>query len=130
LEAIVKLQDVYCYFQSTQPIFLNEELAVCYILSILLEMDSYGTELIQHLEAKYTPYHLSDTVMYNALKFLEKEVWVQTYWQKVEGRGRPRRMYRLASDVRTPAQEFAQLWNNYITSAYGERNLEEHPQFA
>jgi hypothetical protein len=38
--------DIYRYFQSPPPVYLNKELAVCYILSVVLQGDSYGTELI------------------------------------------------------------------------------------
>ncbi len=54
-------------------IYLTKEQAVCYVLSILLLGESYGTELIQRLELEYPRYQLSDTVLYAALKFLEDE---------------------------------------------------------
>ncbi|MEM9486246.1 MAG: PadR family transcriptional regulator, partial [Cyanobacteria bacterium P01_F01_bin.116] len=38
---------------------------------------------------------------------------------KVEGRGRPRRMYRLRPDWQTKARELAELWQRYIL---GQRN--------
>jgi DNA-binding PadR family transcriptional regulator len=110
----MKLQDIYQYFQSPQPIFLNQEMAVCYVLAILHDSDSYGTEFIQQLEMKHAPHRLSDTVLYGALKFLEKESIIQGYWQKVVGRGRPRRMYRIDDSARAQANELGQLWLNYI----------------
>ncbi len=89
------LDDVYRYFQNPPATYLNQELAVCYVLSVLLRGDSYGTELIQLLEREYPTYRLSDTVLYSALKFLEDEGLVTGYWKKVEGRGRPRRMLQI-----------------------------------
>ena len=38
---------------------------------------------------------LSDTIAHAALKSLEDDGAVEGYWEKVEGRGRPRRMYKL-----------------------------------
>ena len=36
------------------------------------------------------------------------------YWKKVEGRGRPRRMYRLRPDWQMKARELADLWQRYM----------------
>jgi DNA-binding PadR family transcriptional regulator len=82
----------------------------------LLEAESYGTELIQRLESEYPLYRLSDTVLYSALKFLEDEKAIAGYWRKVEGRGRPRRMYQINPDWLAQAQELANLWRGYVDS--------------
>jgi DNA-binding PadR family transcriptional regulator len=110
----MKFQDIYQFFEDPPPVYLNKELAVCYVLAVLLQQDSYGTELIQRLTQVYTDYRLSDTVLYNALKFLEDQSAIDGYWKKVEGRGRPRRMYRLNPDWRMQAEELAELWQVYM----------------
>ncbi len=110
----MKFEDIYQFFRDPPPIYLNKELAVCYILSVLLERDSYGTELIQQLEQDYPTYRLSDTVLYGALKFLEDEATIAGYWKKVEGRGRPRRMYQVATEGRQRARDLARLWGDYV----------------
>lgn len=110
----MKFQDIYQFFEDPPPVYLNKELAVCYVLTVLLQQDSYGTELIQQLTRVYADYRLSDTVLYSALKFLEDQQAVDGYWKKVEGRGRPRRMYRLNPDWRLQAEELAELWRNYM----------------
>jgi DNA-binding PadR family transcriptional regulator len=110
----MKFQDIYQFFEDPPPVYLNKELAVCYVLTVLLQQDSYGTELIQQLTQVYTDYRLSDTVLYSALKFLEDQQAIDGYWKKVEGRGRPRRMYRLNPDWRLQAEELAELWRNYM----------------
>ena len=84
------------------------------MLSVLLKGESYGTELIQKLESEYPNYRLSDTVLYSALKFLEDEKAILGYWKKVEGRGRPRRMYQISPEWQVQAQELSQLWQEYI----------------
>lgn len=111
------LDDIYQFFQNPPPFYLNKELAVCYVLAVLLRHDSYGTELIQLLETEYPTYRLSDTVLYSALKFLEDTAAITGYWKKVEGRGRPRRMYQVTAEWRERAQELAELWNNYAHDA-------------
>lgn len=109
----MKFENIYQFFQDPPPVYLNKELAVCYILSVLLEVDSYGTELIGQLEKECPIYRISDTVLYSALKFLEKERVITGYWKKVEGRGRPRRMYQIFPEWRHKSQDLAQLWYNY-----------------
>ncbi len=99
----MKLDDIYHFFQNPPPTYLSPELAVGYILSVLLQGESYGTELIERLESEYPRYRLSDTVLYDALKFLESEKAVIGYWQKVIGRGRPRRMYQVSPHWQTQA---------------------------
>lgn len=111
----MKLEDIYQFFQNPPPTYLSQELAVCYVLSVLLQGESYGTELIQRLESDYPDYRLSDTVLYSALKFLEDEKAIFGYWKKVEGRGRPRRMYQVSPEWSEQAQRLAQLWQSYIS---------------
>lgn len=110
----MQFQDIYNFFSDPPPIYLNKELAVCYVLSILLQQDSYGTELIHQLSHTCQGYRLSDTVLYSALKFLEEAAAVEGYWQKVEGRGRPRRMYSLNPTSKVQAEELAELWQHYM----------------
>ena len=109
----MKFEDIYQFFHDPPPVYLNKELTVCYILSILVQGDSYGTQLIQILEREYSAYRLSDTVLYTVLKFLESERAVQGYWKKVEGRGRPRRMYKVRPEWLSQADDLARLWHEY-----------------
>jgi len=111
----MKFEDIHRFFQNPPPIYLNRELAVCYVLAVLVNHDSYGTELIRLLQQDYPAYRLSDTVLYGALKFLEDEAAITGYWKKVEGRGRPRRMYQVHPDWGIHAREFAHLWHRYMS---------------
>ena len=109
----MKLEDIYQFFENPPPTYLCQEVAVCYILYILLQSDSYGTELIQRLETEYPSYRLSDTVLYTAIKFLEDERAITGYWKKLEGRGRPRRMYQVSPEWQERSQNLAHLWQDY-----------------
>ena len=109
----MKFDDIYRFFQNPPPLYLNQELAVCYILAVLMDGDSYGTELISRLEKDSETFRLSDTVLYSAVKFLEGSGMISGYWKKVEGRGRPRRMYKIHVDWEAKAQEFASFWYGY-----------------
>lgn len=111
----MKLEDIYQFFQNPPPTYLSQELAVCYVLSVLLRGESYGTELIEQLESAYPLYRLSDTVLYNALKFLEDKKAITSHWQKVQGRGRPRRMYQVSPEWQEQAENLANLWQDYIS---------------
>ncbi len=126
----MKFEDIYQFFEDPPPIYLNKELAVCYVLAVLLQQDSYGTELIQKLAKDYADYRLSDTVLYSALKFLEDQVAIDGYWKKVEGRGRPRRMYRLNPDWRMQAEELADLWTNYMKSRVSQTQTVAEPVYS
>jgi DNA-binding PadR family transcriptional regulator len=109
----MKFDDIYRFFQNPPPLYLNQELAVCYILAVLMDGDSYGTELISRLEKESETFRLSDTVLYSAIKFLEGSGMISGYWKKVEGRGRPRRMYKIHLDWESKAREFASFWSSY-----------------
>ena len=113
-ELIMTFETIYQFFQSPQPRYLNKELAACYVMSVLLQQDSYGTEFIQLLETRFPDYRLSDTVLYTVLQFLEGENVIHAYWQKVERRGRPRRMYHICEGATQQARSLTQLWNSYM----------------
>jgi len=110
----MNFEDIYKFFQTPPPTYLNKEVATCYVLAVLLERESYGTELIEHLETQYINFRLSDTVLYTALKFLEDEQVISGNWKKVEGRGRPRRMYQLNPQWLDKAEELANFWLSYL----------------
>jgi DNA-binding PadR family transcriptional regulator len=114
----MKFEDIYQFFNSPPPLYLNKELAVCYVLDVLLRGESYGTKLIEQLEKDYPMYRLSDTVLYGGLKFLEEEGTITGYWKKVEGRGRPRRMYKVRPEARRQAEELSRFWREYITGEH------------
>jgi DNA-binding PadR family transcriptional regulator len=126
----MKFQDIYRFFQDPPPIYLCKEVAVCYVLAILLEKEeSYGTALISHIETEHPLYRLSDTVLYSALKFLEDEEVLDGYWQKVDGRGRPRRMYQIKEGKVDLARETAQLWHQYLRQGH-QGNIEPPQRFS
>ncbi len=108
----MKIEQIYQFFKNPSPAYLRPELAVCYVLSVLLERESYPTGLIERLKIENPRYLLSDTVLYSALEFLESENAITAYWQKAPGRGRPRRMFRLNPQWRPRAIELANFWQN------------------
>lgn len=109
----MKIKDICKFFASPPPFFLNNELTVCYIAAVLVRENSYGSELIRRLEAEYPGYRVSDTVLYRGLRFLMEEEVITSYWQKVQGRGRPRCMYQIQFGAEERLQDLARLWNEY-----------------
>ncbi len=118
----MQIQDIYTFFQTPKPTFLGPEAAVCYVLHILLQGDSYGTELLRRLETEYPDYKLSGTIFCTALQFLETEHLIIKYQSKPPGRGRPRHMLKLHPDKQFIAQELAQFWQGYVI----QRNYTSH----
>jgi len=114
---VMRLEEIYNFFQNPPPTFIGPELTVCYLLSVLLQRDTYATELVLHVENTYPNLQLSDTVLYTAIRFLEVEQAITGYWQRVGGRGRPRRMYRLVPQWQARATELAELWQNYVNES-------------
>jgi DNA-binding PadR family transcriptional regulator len=110
----MKLEDIYKFFEDPPPIYLCQEQAVCYIAYVLLQGESYGTELIDRLETEHPGYRLSDTVLYSAIKFLEEQQALTGYSQKGDGRGRPKRMYQISLHWEAQAINLADLWQEYI----------------
>ncbi|MDX2244697.1 MAG: PadR family transcriptional regulator [Leptolyngbyaceae cyanobacterium bins.302] len=115
-------EDIYNFFEELPPTYLNVEQSVCYVLSVLLQKESYGTELIQNLEREYPIFRISDPVLYAAVTFLENEQFISSFWKKLQGRGRPRRMLQLNPECRKQAQDLANLWNTFATGAIASRS--------
>lgn len=111
----MNVQDIHQYFKNPPPVYITKEVAVCYILTVLLqEGDSYGTALLKHIRANHPPYRISDTVLYAALNFLIDEEMLSGYWQNESGRGRPRRMYQVAEGREEDAKNLSQLWLKFL----------------
>ncbi len=118
----MRFEDIYDFFEHLPPTYLNAQQAVCYILSVLLKESSYGTELIQRLEREYPIFRLSDPVLYDALNFFFLYIFITSGWQKLQGRGRPRRMLQLNPEVKGRAEDMAQLWLTFADRATQQRS--------
>ncbi len=109
----MKIEDIYRFFQNPPLTYLGHELAVGYVLFVLLQGESYGIEILQRLEVEYPTYRLSDTILYSALEFLESEKIINAYWKKVKGQGGTQLIYRLDPEWIFDAAELARLWRDY-----------------
>lgn len=112
---ITTIQQITEYVSQEQPEFLTEEVGATYICWSINQFGKvYGTGLINALEELEARFHLklSDTNMYEGLKFLESQGIITGSWEKVAGRGRPRRIYTVAQ----PSQlaDLANLWEKFL----------------
>ena len=110
------LADIEQYFRQPPPQFLDLELAVCWVLECLLKDDSYPSGLQQKLMREEPQLRLSETVLQQALDFLEQQGSISTYTQRCPSRGRPRRMLHLMPDARSQAEQLMSPWHSWLES--------------
>ena len=104
------------YFHQPPPQFLDLELAVCWILECLLKDDSYPSCLLQKLIQAEPQLRLSETVLQQALDFLEQQGSISSYTQRCPSRGRPRRMLHLQAEARNEAERLMGPWRTWLDS--------------
>ena len=110
------LADIEQYFRQPPPQFLALELAVCWVLECLLKDDNYPSGLLQKLMREEPQLRLSETVLQQALDFLEQQGSISTYTQRCPSRGRPRRMLHLMPDARGQAEQLMSPWRSWLES--------------
>ena len=114
----VCLADIEHYFRQPPPRFLDLELAVCWVLDCLLENDSYPSRLLQRLAQEHPQLRLSETVLHQALDFLEAQGMLARYSMRCPSRGRPRRMLHLHSASRSQAQKLMKPWQQWLQQRF------------
>jgi DNA-binding PadR family transcriptional regulator len=110
------LADIEQYFHQPPPQFLDLELAVCWVLECLLKDDNYPSGLLQKLMREEPQLRLSETVLQQALDFLEQQGSISTYTQRCPSRGRPRRMLHLMPEARHQAEQLMSPWHSWLDS--------------
>ena len=110
------LADIQQYFHQPPPQFLDLELAVCWILDCLLKDDNYPSGLLQRLMQEEPQLRLSETVLQQALDFLEEQGSISSYTQRCPSRGRPRRMLHLQSEARPEAEHLMKPWHSWLAA--------------
>ncbi len=117
------LADIERYFRQPPPRFLDLELAVCWVLACLLENDSYPSGLLQRLEQDHPELRLSETVLHQALDFLDSQGMLNHYSKRCPSRGRPRRMLHLHSEARKQAQDLMKPWRQWLAQLSHNNSL-------
>ena len=108
------LSDIEHYFQQPPPLFLDLELAVCWVLDCLLQNDSYPSGLLQRLQSDHPKLRLSETVLHQAVDFLEQQEMLDSYTKRCPSRGRPCRMLHLHQDARGQAERLMEPWSRWL----------------
>ena len=115
------LESIRAFFERPPVQHLSLELAVCWILERLLEADTYPTALMQDLSVSHPKLRLSETVLQQALGFLDQDGAIDSYAQRCPSRGRPRRMLHLLETRRSDAEQLMAPWHHWLDE--NERNL-------
>ncbi|MFL0773457.1 MAG: Pex protein [Prochlorococcus sp.] len=108
------LADIERYFEQPPAHFLDLELAVCWVLACLLKEDNYPTGLLHKLEKEHPHLRLSETVLQQALDFLESQGSISSYSQRCPSRGRPRRMLHLVPEAGVAARRLMEPWQSWL----------------
>lgn len=86
------------------------------ILAVLHDGDTYGYSLAREIGRRSEEaFALKDGTLYPALKRLEQDGLVQSYWGESQDGGR-RRYYRLTDEGRTAHCEWLKDWNLFVRS--------------
>jgi DNA-binding PadR family transcriptional regulator len=104
------IQSIKAFFRNTRYVQLTQEEAVCYLLTRLLDVDCYATQVINGLKRSSARYRLSDTNLYAAIKFLTEIGAISSYLQRCPGKGRPRKMFALVPSFRPEAVKLSEYW--------------------
>ncbi|MFZ9148352.1 Pex protein [Vulcanococcus sp.] len=121
LQARPGLASIRAFFERPAIQHLGLELAVCWVLERLLQTDTYPTALMHDLSACHPKLRLSETVLQQALGFLDQEGAIASYAQRCPSRGRPRRMLHLLETHRPEAEQLMPPWHHWLEE--NERNL-------
>ena len=108
------LADIEHYFRQPPPLFLDLELAVCWVLDCLLQNDNYPSGLLQRLQSDHPKLRLSETVLHQAVDFLEQQEMLDSYTKRCPSRGRPRRMLHLHQSARGQAERLMEPWSRWL----------------
>lgn len=91
------------------------------ILKLLVEQDHYGYSLIQEIHDRSNGViELKDGTLYPILYRLEDQKWIESYWETQEGRGKPRKYYRITSSGK---ERFADMLEDYIDVTSGIQKI-------
>lgn len=80
------------------------------LLSIIATKDMYGYEMVQVLkQSSDEAYSMSEGTLYPALKRLEMQGAIESYWQEQEN-NRPRKYYHITEDGQKALQSKLRDW--------------------
>lgn len=83
------------------------------VLSVLRRRELYGYQIIRELELQSEEvFQMSEGTLYPILHALEKEKFLESYWEEKES-GRRRRYYRITEKGILELEERTKEWKSY-----------------
>ncbi|WP_318502384.1 PadR family transcriptional regulator [Bacillus sp. T3] len=84
------------------------------LLQLLTERDMYGYELVKELEKRSeNGLSVKEGTLYPALHKLEKQEYIECYWQEQE-KGPARKYYRITAAGKEVLDEKTQEWQEFV----------------
>lgn len=93
--------------------FLTEQECIWFVCHILIERDTYQTEILGEI-LNYKRHITSVHIVNRVLNTLIKLKLVSTYYEHKEGRGKARKMYKLTDHAWAVAKDWSKLWLNFV----------------
>ncbi len=85
------------------------------VLSVLENKDLYGYRIINELEIRSeNAFEMSEGTLYPILHALEKEKYLESYWQEVDGRNR--KYYHITKKGKKELDSKKEEWKSFSTS--------------
>ncbi len=85
------------------------------VLSVLETQDMYGYRIIRELEIRSeNAFEMSEGTLYPILHALEKEKYLESYWQEVDGRNR--KYYHITKKGKKELGEKKEEWKSFSSS--------------
>lgn len=85
------------------------------VLSVLNDNDLYGYRIIRELEIRSeNAFEMSEGTLYPILHALEKEKFLVSYWQEVDGRNR--KYYHITKAGKSQLKQKREEWNSFSSS--------------
>lgn len=81
------------------------------ILALLLAKDMYGYEISSQLDkSSSNQLEVKEGTLYPILYRLEEKNVVESYWKEAEGRGKPRKYYKITQSGKEYYEEYRKEW--------------------
>ncbi|RLQ95535.1 PadR family transcriptional regulator [Falsibacillus albus] len=84
------------------------------LLQLLNEKDMYGYELVKEMNMRSDNHlQMKEGTLYPALHKLEKQEYIQCYWQEQE-KGPARKYYRITDEGKVILNEKTKEWDQFV----------------
>lgn len=87
------------------------------VLKLLMEEHQYGYSIIQEIyQRSNEALEIKDGTLYPILYRLEDHGFIESYWETVDGRGKPRKYYKITE---SGIQRFESMLEDYLDVSSG-----------